>query len=331
MPGAPEFDHGTLFEYHVLWTNQDGTLRKSEVLNNDNCTVKLLGPGGRVLSICESHIANPLTAVRLAYESRQQSTWGRRGKQLRVGLRYARLLVLLAIAILLAGTLLAGRESSPFSLHLPAAFVVLYWTACACDLLSREASGVTFGVELFSDRLSSLLLCGALICALAGPPTLPAAESVGSWVNLGKVNLGPAGASKGAWPLRLLNSALGLSSPMVCAALLLEFAAFAVFWALPSSGDAWRQQPKDLYLHVAACSPALLSSLCLASEYYVLHCHSSYFYEFPWDPSSRLSCLWLLLVALGCAAFYCRILNNVLLAAGPVLTLLGPMLWGASE
>ncbi|KAJ1422444.1 hypothetical protein B484DRAFT_114440 [Ochromonadaceae sp. CCMP2298] len=94
---------------------------------------------------------------------------------------------------------------------------------------------------------------------------------------------------------------------MVCAALLLEFAAFAVFWALPSSGDAWRQQPKDLYLHVAACSPALLSSLCLASEYYVLHCHSSYFYEFPWDPSSRLSCLWLLLVALGCAAFYCRI------------------------
>jgi hypothetical protein len=33
-PGAPNFDHGSLMEYHVLWTNHDGSLRKMEVLNN---------------------------------------------------------------------------------------------------------------------------------------------------------------------------------------------------------------------------------------------------------------------------------------------------------
>ena len=33
-PGAPDFDHGALMEFHVLWTNHDGSLRKMEVLNN---------------------------------------------------------------------------------------------------------------------------------------------------------------------------------------------------------------------------------------------------------------------------------------------------------
>ena len=33
-PGAPSFDHGSLMEYHVLWTNHDGSLRRMEVLNN---------------------------------------------------------------------------------------------------------------------------------------------------------------------------------------------------------------------------------------------------------------------------------------------------------
>lgn len=33
-PGAPNFDHGSLMEFHVLWTNHDGSLRKMEVLNN---------------------------------------------------------------------------------------------------------------------------------------------------------------------------------------------------------------------------------------------------------------------------------------------------------
>jgi hypothetical protein len=64
QPGGPEFNHGTLFEYHVLWTNVDGTLRKMEVLNNDKCSVKLLGPDRRTLSVCEAHLDNPLTAGR---------------------------------------------------------------------------------------------------------------------------------------------------------------------------------------------------------------------------------------------------------------------------
>jgi hypothetical protein len=33
-PGSAKFDHGTLMEFHVLWTNQDGSLRRMEVLNN---------------------------------------------------------------------------------------------------------------------------------------------------------------------------------------------------------------------------------------------------------------------------------------------------------
>ena len=33
-PGAQNFDHGSLMEYHVLWTNHDGSLRRMEVLNN---------------------------------------------------------------------------------------------------------------------------------------------------------------------------------------------------------------------------------------------------------------------------------------------------------
>jgi hypothetical protein len=33
-PGAEGFDHGSLMEYHVPWTNHDGSLRRMEVLNN---------------------------------------------------------------------------------------------------------------------------------------------------------------------------------------------------------------------------------------------------------------------------------------------------------
>jgi hypothetical protein len=36
-PGAANFDHGSLMEYHVLWTNHDGSLRRMEVLNNGKC------------------------------------------------------------------------------------------------------------------------------------------------------------------------------------------------------------------------------------------------------------------------------------------------------
>lgn len=49
-PGAPNFDHGSLMEYHVLWTNHDGSLRRAEVLNNGKLAVALL-----CLSVAAKH------------------------------------------------------------------------------------------------------------------------------------------------------------------------------------------------------------------------------------------------------------------------------------
>ena len=95
-PGAPNFDHGSLMEFHVLWTNHDGSLRKMEVLNNGKycsllgrattkfilhyllkptayCDVKLITPDGTVISHCEAHKANPQAAQRLRYQAKQNS------------------------------------------------------------------------------------------------------------------------------------------------------------------------------------------------------------------------------------------------------------------
>mmetsp|Transcript_495 Transcript_495/g.875 ORF Transcript_495/g.875 Transcript_495/m.875 type:complete len:532 (-) Transcript_495:39-1634(-) len=449
-PGADQFDHGTLFEYHVLWTNLDGTLRRMEVLNNDKCSVKLLSPTRRVLSVCTAGEANPLTAERLKYEAQQQSFMHRIAVQVNFLLCYLRVILLFIMSMLAVSAvtfdynndsdynwfsfLTTNDSTGPVRAVL--LFVLLYWATFALDMLSRLKGQYTggkdpipAGISLFADRLTSIVLGGAVwlvLCrehflllvaaATAGSssniPTdttatsggsmmamtmiTPAAVQVGGiHVQMGVDQQGgeEAEATMMSWILPTINSCLGLNAYILLTAILTEllaFFAYSMYVSKQQTGSATQPQqqqmqqqstsvgsssssssnaraasattpgsggggatrrggrsvgasssgsssssssrgfiqPKeavsrsDVYAWIARIHPALLTVTCMGSEFYMLHCFTSYFHQYLWNPRDILSTAWVVITHLSCCAYYIRLLNHIVVFLGTVGVLL---------
>lgn len=334
-PGAPNFDHGSLMEFHVLWTNHDGSLRKMEVLNNAYCDVKLITPDGNVISHCEAHKANPQAAQRLRYQTKQNSFAWRFGSALQSCLIYARIVALFGMA-------------ASAALSLPLWYVALYWTALLCDVFSRgkqERNPTLTTISLLGDRLSSLVLSLSLLhLFFTSHSAIGNTQDVSFNGTLGAV----------AWNNTGTRMVPGLSARTVMLALLLELGAVLLntrhlLYPCPSSdvlavsglnldpqseaplnpeNEEENEDPSldstlgnstigDLYTVLQGLNGWVVTVLCVGAEYFLVHCYTSYHYQCETPLKTTWTYrFWVLAATIGCCAFVVRMLNHASLIVG---------------
>jgi hypothetical protein len=91
---------------------------------SDKCCVKLLNPRGEIISQCEAGLENPQAAERRKLQLLYSTPFYRFYKRAQIAMLYLRLPALVGMA--------AACVS-----HSAVWFIVLFWAALACDLLSR--------------------------------------------------------------------------------------------------------------------------------------------------------------------------------------------------
>ena len=96
------------------------------LINNcaDRCDVKFLAPDRTVISHCETGRENPQIAERIRLEELHSSFVWQLGQYAQLVLIYVRVIALLSMAVAAV-------------VHSPVAYIMLFWIAFTCDLLSR--------------------------------------------------------------------------------------------------------------------------------------------------------------------------------------------------
>lgn len=132
-PGNPNINHNhstksakqtsSFMEPNVLWKNNDGSLRKKEVLNNEHCTMQLHAPNGKCLAACTATNNGPVKIQRRSEEYAELPT-------LQLSREMRLIICLIRVVVLsIAGICVMFKQRS--------LFVYLYWIAFLLDILER--------------------------------------------------------------------------------------------------------------------------------------------------------------------------------------------------
>lgn len=239
-------------------------------IDAEHCSVQLYTPNGKCIASCKAAGKDGPPVVQRRFEELHNLPRLECTPPIQLLLGGLRIIVLLSMAICVQ--------------QQPALFVGLYWVAFLLDLLARSERETTKTVvrfALLADRMTTLVLSGAVLLL----EIMRSAERGG--VDL----LSSVISGSGNWMM--------MSPAAIIIAVLLDFTSHTLCPSVealygpanPSSlrsskhGELWDEQGhssamlsmssllrQDVYSTIRRFNPVLLTAICIASEYFLLHC-----------------------------------------------------------